>query len=226
MQVERYIKDFLNGGGTTPGRAPDTRDASFDYCFNYFQSFRERGLLHELYNEDNMQTSCLQVAFYLASWGMLRGRAFLGQRSSHVYRDVVRTIATADHRVWEVDVDQYDSLETRLLLMDFKQKLVHALGPENKPTDTLVTKIMLGVFANVPAYDRYFRRAVGVGSFNEKSLLKLFDYYVTNKLSIDSQCIRTLDFHTGSETDRMYTNAKIVDMAGFMAGINLEATHS
>jgi hypothetical protein len=52
---------------------PDARYASFDYCFNYFRSFREQDRTADIAAPQNLQMSCLQLGFYLASWGMLRG---------------------------------------------------------------------------------------------------------------------------------------------------------
>lgn len=61
------MKEYLNE------RKPELRYASYDYCFNYFQSFYNNGTVVELASEANLQMSCLQLGFYLASWGMLRG---------------------------------------------------------------------------------------------------------------------------------------------------------
>jgi hypothetical protein len=84
------------------GHHPDARYASFDYCFNHFQAFRERGKVGDICSPDNVQESCLQLGFYLASWGMLRGSSFLLWRSVRFFRDVVTTIANGDLRIWDV----------------------------------------------------------------------------------------------------------------------------
>ena len=55
------------------GRKPNERYTSFDYCYNYFQAFRESGEVSALATPTNIQVSCLQLGFYLASWGMLPG---------------------------------------------------------------------------------------------------------------------------------------------------------
>ena len=92
------------------------------------------------------------------------------------------------------------------------------LGTENKPSDTLVTKIMLGVFANIPAYDQYFRKSLKLHSVNKKSLLKIKKFYEEDKETFDSIKIRTFDFLTAKETDIIYPKAKLIDMCGFMDG--------
>jgi len=33
-----------------------------------------------------------------------------------------------------------------------------ALGEKNNPSDTLITKTMLGIFGNVPAFGHYFNK--------------------------------------------------------------------
>src|SRR5579885_2777245 len=74
-------------------RSPGGRYASFDYCFNYFQGVRERGEAEQLLDEANLQMSCLQLGYYLASWGMMRGSGQLLQRSLRGLVPVVEVIA-------------------------------------------------------------------------------------------------------------------------------------
>jgi hypothetical protein len=54
-------------------RTPEARYASFDYCFNYFQEARESGDTAQLADGEHRMLSCLQLGFFLASWGMMRG---------------------------------------------------------------------------------------------------------------------------------------------------------
>lgn len=108
-----------------------------------------------------------------------------------------------------------------MLLLDCKKTIYSALGEENKPTDTLITKIMLGVFANVPAFDQYFKKGFGVNSFNEKTLLKIKNFYEDNMNVFNLYKIHTFDFLTGKETNFIYTKAKLIDMYGFIDGRRL-----
>jgi len=74
--LEAHLHEYLSH------RAAGARYASFDYCFNYFQTYREQGRLPDLLRADTIQLSCLQLGIYLASWGMFRGAADLLQRSA------------------------------------------------------------------------------------------------------------------------------------------------
>ncbi len=77
---------------------------------------------------------------------------------------------------------------------------------------------MLGVFANIPAYDQYFRKSLKLHSLNKKSLLKIKKFYKENEATFDSFKIHTFDFLTSKETDIIYPKAKLIDICGFMDG--------
>lgn len=218
MDIKKNIESFINGEGKNKGKQPTERYASFDYCFNYFQSFRETNNQKALIDPVNLQTSCLQLAFYLASWGMFRGSSFLLERSSKFFEPLIHTIANISPRTWDIDADSYDNPADRQLLLQCKEMIVQALGREHKPTDTLVTKIMLGVFGNVPAFDSFFRKGFSLNYLDDASLVELSEFYKGNKVVIDSYKVQTFDFGTGKETARVYTKAKIIDMIGFIEG--------
>jgi hypothetical protein len=63
--IDRNLKTYLSA------RAPEARYASFDYCYNHFQEAREAKRVGQLADEDDRMLSCLQLGFYLASWGMM-----------------------------------------------------------------------------------------------------------------------------------------------------------
>jgi hypothetical protein len=220
MNITENIKQFLEGKGKNKGRNPDARYASFDYCFNYFQSFKEKDCPQKLADCDNIQISCLQLGFYLASWGMFRGSSFLFWSSIRYLMRLIENIANFDKNIWEIDVDRY-SKENINLLLDCRSMIISSLGAANNPTDTLVTKIMLGVFGNAPAFDDNFCKGLKLKkSLDRHSIGFIAEFYLDTRTIIDQYEIFTLDFHSGKETKRKYTKAKLVDMIGFIEGIN------
>ena len=219
MDIEKCINQFLEGNGKNKGRNPDERYASFDFCYNYFYSFYRQNKITELASEKNIQMSCLQLGFYLASWGMMRGSSFLLEKSVKNYETLIRTISKMDPKLWEIDVDKYDDRKNIELLLDCKQKIIEALDKNNRPSDILITKIMLGVFANVPAFDTYVgKSSLKLHTFNKHSLTNIKKFYEENKSILDSFKIHTYDFLTSQETDVMYTKAKLIDMCGVIDG--------
>ncbi len=80
------------------------------------------------------------------------------------------------------------------------------------------SKIMLGVFGNVPAFDNYFKRGFGASTFGPKALEEVGRFYAENSETIEKYRIPTLDFSTGTPTERRYTRAKVIDMIFFIEG--------
>lgn len=202
--VGRYLGD----------RAPSARYTSFDYCFNHFQQHRTE--VAAWGEPTGMEASCLQLGFYLASWGMLRGSSGLLQRSARHLVPLIETLADAPAEVWDLDLDGYDREGIDLVLrtaLDVRR----ALRPV-EASDTLVTKVMLGVFGCVPAFDTYFMKGFGVSTFSKGSLRLVGKFYRANASIIDQQRQPTLDFTTGQPTTRFYTRAKVVDMIFFIEG--------
>ena len=104
--------------------------------------------------------------------------------------------------------------------MDCQDMIIESFGRENNPSDTLVTKILLGVFGNVPAFDRFFRKGFAVHSFGRKSLRVIAKFYEENRAGIDKIEICTFDYATGSSTHRKYPKAKLIDMIKNIEGLN------
>ena len=214
MDITGNIRDYLND------RSPVKRYSSFDYCFNYFSDFYERDNIEAIASPTNIQLSCLQVGFYFASWGMLRGSSFLSQKSVKHYEGLISVIANMPKVCWKIDLDTYSD-EAISLLLEIHKHIFGSLGEDDEyASATLVTKIMLGVFGNVPALDDYFCKGFGFSkNFNKSLLRKISDYYQTNKEEFDGHKIKTIDFGTGMETNRYYTKAKLIDMVGFIEGL-------
>lgn len=216
MDVEANLRRYLSDV------QPTARYASFDYCYNYFQEFYERDRLDELTAPERIQESCLQLGFYLASWGMFRGRSFLLRRSVKYFEPLVHAIASTPHEAWAIDVDTYTE-EAIQVLLHCDRVITKAIGQGRMVTSTLTTKIMLGVFGNIPAFDRYFRTGLGIHTLNRKSLRTIARFYQEHQGMLDQQEIFTLDYATSASeapryTHRRYPIAKMIDMIGFVQG--------
>lgn len=215
MNLNDNLVRYLDGNHYLDGRKPDARYTSFDYCFNYFQSFREEDKVGFLADQVNIQLSCLHLGFYLASWGMLRGSSELLQKSARFLIPVIELIAGIDEAVWGIDAHCYTE-DNILQLLETRQIFRQA---HPSMSDILVTKIMLGVFGNVPAFDTNFKKGFQVSTFNLKALQKIDVFYKANDVVIQKYRIPTLDFVSGEPTLRKYTSAKVIDMAFFIEGM-------
>lgn len=233
VQIENYFKKYEEN------LKPEDRYASFDYCYNYFQSFRHDDRITEIASKENLETSVLQLGFYLASWGMFRASTGLFKHSSTVLKPVIKAIAETDQKFWNIDVDNYteDNLSDLFsLYKSIKESIKFTNTKDNttaqEPTLTLVTKIMLGVFGNTPAFDSMFLKGIErtnyPGLSKEKSIKKLWidihNFYSRNQAVIDSKVLRTHSFNDGGITNK-YPKAKLIDMIFFEHGMKVGKTN-
>lgn len=209
MDIEANLRAYLSK------REPLARYTSFDYCFNYFQEHRERNTLPALLQGDALQLSCLHLGFYLASWGMLRGSSDLLQRSVRSFVPVIEVIANAPSEIWETDANVYGD-GSCLGVFETAQNIRAALP--DAASDILVTKIMLGTFGCVPAFDTYFKKGFGASTFGPKALRRIGEFCDANSEVIERGRVETLDFASGTPSGRRYTRAKVIDMIFFIAG--------
>jgi len=211
--IEQIIKKFKSQS------RPDDRYTSFDYCYNYFLKTNDP--------TNDIEKSCLTLGFYLASWGMFRGSSFLLQKSVKHFQPTIQYIATLDNSVWDIDVDNYNEINIQTIIKIYKDIKDRLILNDNSDL-TLITKILLGVFGFIPAFDNYFCNTFrvisngqcGFRKVNIKSLTVIKTFYEANKSTIDKLSIETFttDFVTGEKTTTNYPKAKIIDMYGFTAG--------
>jgi hypothetical protein len=212
--IRRLITDFQKDN------EPTSRYSSFDYCYNYFKTTSKENLIAD------KEKSCLILGFYLASWGMMRGSSFLLSMSCKYFEPIVENIAETDKAIWNIDIDKYTDENIRIILKIYAETK-NILIPSRQSDLTLITKVLLGVFGFVPAFDQYFcdtfRKiypTCGFRSINEMSLKCISDFYQQNEEVINEIAFNTftVDFTTGKATKINYPKAKIVDMYGFKKG--------
>jgi len=213
--IEEIIKEFKSKS------QPEDRYTSFDYCYNYFLTIED--------TTKDIEKSCLVLGFYLASWGMLRGSSFLLQKSAKHFQPTIEYIATLNRDIWKIDVDKYNE-QTIEKIIDIYNEIKSRLILNGSSDLTLITKVMLGVFGFIPAFDNFFcdtfrniyKGKCGFRRVNSNSLSRIKDFYDENREIINrlSNETFTTDFKTGFKTKIKYPKAKIIDMYGFTVGIN------
>lgn len=217
-EVTSLLARYLVGDGPS-NRFPDTfRYASFDHCYTHFRQFVGNSTTSQIAEERNIETSCLQLGFYLASWGMYRGSTDLLQLSSRALIPVIKYLAELDEALWTVDIPAYDHDIIKALMSAF-----HGMCPVLKnsgisPTPTLRTKIMLGTLGCVPAFDNYFAKATGSWRPSSKFLTRLQEFYFRHEHALVSSPIMAVPF-SGGEGVHPYPIAKLLDMVFFQRGL-------
>lgn len=165
------------------------RYRSWEYCYKCFHDARGD-------SDADCGYLSLQLAFYLASWGMYRGSSFLLQKDYKVHIPVVKEILKKQYDcLFGIECIELRKEETQKRLKELEtymesyydgiRKSVKDTAVKNKLSTTLITKILMGTLGCVPAYDRYFiegvkEQKVTTGNYNIKSLLGLVDFYEKN----------------------------------------------
>jgi len=198
-EINPYLKHILS---TKNGRY-----LSWEHCYNAFGD-----------NSLDEDTLALHLGFYLASWGMYRGSTTLLQRDYKIHIPIVKILKNFPELRCEINSEpNRDSIPK---ILELKSEIIKEYK-EFKPTDTLITKIILGTLGCVPAIDRYFcdgMRSQNLKNFSltERFLNTLFDF---------------VEEYEGQITDAQlklkiqkvyYPRMKIVDMYFWQLGFNME----
>lgn len=187
------------------------RYTSWEHCYQAFSV------------QKPTENYALQLAFYLASWGMYRGSSGLLQKNHLVHQGAVDILFSEKYQRLKCNRDQEvtsgqinDILALKKELSGYYSKIHFINGKgESRPisaTDTLISKILLGTLSCVPAYDRYFKRGLKEGglncfSFNSKSLNVFFDFIKKNE-----EEIKKCQNHIQEKRKIYYPVMKILDM--------------
>lgn len=201
------------------------RYRSWEYCYSHF--IKARGS-----KDVDYDYLSLQLAFYLASWGMYRGSSFLLQKDYKIHIPVVKELLS----------EKYDTLagiECSNLRKESKQKLLQDINSfleqyydkirrevkeqdlKNKLSFTLITKILMGTLGCVPAYDRYFiagikNKKVATGNYNIKSIMQLVDFYEKNADQLE-YAREKMEIE-----GLLYPQMKMIDMGFWQIGFDLD----
>lgn len=134
------------------------RFLSWERCYKFFYE-NEAAFLSK--NEEELQDlyrqAELELAFYLASFGMLRGRSVLLSKDSSVYGDLIKKLFEAKKDLKAKKDSQLNSVLYKVCddwINDVKKTEGRKTNGDN---DTLTTKILMGVFGCIPAFDRFFK---------------------------------------------------------------------
>jgi hypothetical protein len=141
---------------------PHHRYRSWEHCFAHFRQ-------HATFTSpEHIDTASLHLAFYLASWGMYRGSSALLWKDYQIHQPaILKVLAPEFGALWDLDFDDatHDNTIADLIVSlsnalraIYRQQITTVDGAptEFNPSDTLITKFLLGTFGCTPACDRYF----------------------------------------------------------------------
>lgn len=142
----KEIDKFLDNYFAEWRNETHSRNLSWEHCYLFFKGNSQQILS----DEKMLDLASLNLAFYLASWGMYRGSSNLLQKDYKVHTELIKILIKDCSYLWNEDIT-WEQLEVvnNLVKSYYKDYGV-------TPTTTLITKVLMGIFGCIPAYDRYF----------------------------------------------------------------------
>jgi len=220
------------------------RYRSWEYCRNAFIAARGKEL-----NGTVTENLALHLAFYLASWGMYRGSSFLLSLDFSVHKNIVETVMAPKYSdlfdsdtlikekrtkylnlmfgdgnekgVVQEITDWYNLWHGKVLsspIDDPTGELTHGTN-EKDVSAVLVTKVLMGVYGCIPAYDRYVADGLKTqninATFGRKAVEELLNKTVDNEIIYENiNCARRaiIEKKAPATEAESYTFMKVLDI--------------
>ena len=222
---ELHFEEIVSRGlKLKPSGKYNGRHRAWGYCHEQFVKARASVAS---YDKDYL---CLHLSVYLTNWGMYRGSSALLFNDYRVHEKAIDIILDQKYNnLWNYnpfDPSNNVSLPQELFdrqngeLWQVYNKMMERTNYPRKKQDfpkaseTLVTKVMLGTWGCVPAYDEYLKNALKYlhlpHKFYEKGFYKVVDYF--------REC---LEVHKVIKLLPQYTPMKIIDAYLWELGFEL-----
>lgn len=166
---------------------------------------------------------------------MYRGSSFLLQKDYKIHEEVVKEIIKGEYdslvAIKFNDLNNKNLEKMNKLNMFLRQhyRKIGEKEEDEKISDILITKILLGSLGCVPAYDNYFTKGFKkfnvLGSFtnnegklNKKSILRLTEFYKKYEKELED---KRKDFKiniNNKNVENKYPQMKVLDMGFWQIG--------
>jgi hypothetical protein len=214
-EIDSVIKEYIQSIKSNPYH----RFLSWDYCFKAF-------------GEEKNTRHTEVLALYLANWGMYRGSSGLLKTNHKVHTKAIDILYSPKAQKIRCDQSKEVSLFHIQDILEIKNELCYHystidFGTNQKdtikitPTDTLISKIMLGTLGCTPAYDTYTQKILSrkentTKNFNHRSLEHFFQFAQKNSSSISKN-----QKYIQKEINQYYPVMKVIDIYFWTLGNQL-----
>lgn len=228
-QITQTIEKFYEPLNNYTEKGENTRYKSWEWCHSAFMKHKDEYQKPSTTKErkdEIVDILALHLTVYLASWGMYRGSSFLlRKRDYKTHKTVIEEVLQQKYNLlWDFDpIGKPKKVDTAAnALFNKEDGLFYFIQEKGyageTATDTLVTKILLGTFACIPAYDRNFKKGISVSDNDMiqaagiNSFLKLCDFADKQKSQLRSMEYKYKDFN------QLYPIMKLLDMYFWQLG--------
>lgn len=217
-----YIERYYAAVEIDEDNNPFPRLKAWEFLYEYI--WGQSRSWSSLTDVANLDTTALHVGFYLANWGMFRGRSELLRNSNlDLMKELVlRLFQGKGPELFDLSGEDFlpsaPNLARNQALFDEVVQIFRNMPGKVSWTDTLISKILLGVWGEYPALDRYYTRGVrslypyrGLTEVRGRSLTSLMGLIETEGFelpAIKTECLRLA-----------YPKGRLLDMAFFQVGL-------
>ena len=235
--MDKLISEFINNAETfyekldenSAKYEPNHRFKSWEHNYRIFCEERVK-------TNHNIDKLTIHLAFYLASWGMYRGSSFLLQKDYKIHEEAVKEIIKEEYdslvaiKFNELNDENLEKMEKLNSFLREHYRKISQKDEDEKISDILITKILLGTLGCVPAYDNYFTKGFKKfntlgnfsnkeGKLNEKSLLRLAEFYKKYEKELEEKRENFKIYINDDNTEIKYPQMKVLDMGFWQIGL-------
>lgn len=209
---------------------------SWEHCYSQFSLMFKKDKL----TDTDIDYLSLHLAFYLASWGMYRGSSFILQKDYKVFYPIIELLFKNrdkfnDNKIkYLLNQENDDSIKKYVKdyfvfdaeLSKLLNKIRNSVKGETVTavSDTLRTKIILGAYGSIPAYDRFLIDGMRASeyydftlSYSENGVVKLLEFAKERRDELAQ--LKDEIYRTSGIT---YPYMKLIDMYFWQRGYELE----
>ena len=216
--IESYYAALEFGKDNNPFPRLKAWEFLYEYIWGQSRSWSS------LTDAASLDTTALHLGFYLANWGMFRGRSELLRNSNlDLMKELVlRLMQGKGTELFELSSKDFlpdaPNLSRNHGLFDDVVHIFHNMPGNVSWTDTLISKILLGIWGEYPALDRYYLRGVR-SLYPYRGLTELSGRSFTSLMAL----VEEESFELPAiETERLrlaYPLGRLLDMAFFQLGL-------
>lgn len=204
------INGFLADYMSSCSDIQKNRVFSYDICRQHFAPTLSR----------NKDEDAVYLFAFLSSWGMLRNTGLMNI-SPYGLSNTVQAIYENFEYFKNNDIFSIKDKEISVFVENF-EKIAEALGRDKiASSNTMVSKIILGVWGSIPALDTNFNKAFGFYPTTkiEKVICELREAFESITEDDISKIHSSLLEPYGKLNPEYYGKPKLVDMYGFYVGL-------
>lgn len=176
---------------------------SWEHCYLFFKNYTNSSNRYKL---KNMDLACLNLAYYLANFKMF-SNSFLHYKDYKIHKYLINNIVMNKNYNYFL-VNNRSVIKDPKALMKLVNEVkdsymnnistINGISVDINVSDSLATKIILGIYGCVPTYNEGFIRGlkmhnIEVGELSLESIVNIHEFYKSNETCFNKIKIKSYD---------------------------------